>query len=73
LSVSLSSATNLVINGTNALPGATYITLASTDVGVPLTNWTALQTDIFDLNGNFTNNVPITPGIQQQFFLVQLP
>jgi hypothetical protein len=73
LSISLSSATNLVINATNALPGATCFTLASTNVAVPLTNWTVLQTNIFDLNGDFTNTVPLTPGIPQQFYLLELP
>jgi hypothetical protein len=67
------SGTNLVFNGTGGTAGSNYVMLASTNLTLPLTNWTALATNTFDGTGQFryTNNVnPVKP---RQFFIFKLP
>lgn len=58
---------------TNGTPGATNYLLSSTNLEVPLTNWTRLATNIFDASGNviLTNTVNLnTPG---QFYSIAVP
>jgi hypothetical protein len=64
---------SLVFSGTNGVPGGTYHVLTSTDVALPVANWTRLATNSFGPNGefNFTNQVnPLAP---QSFYVLQLP
>ena len=65
--------TNLTFNGTGGSPGSNYVVLASTNLTLPLTNWTALTTNTFDGSGQFhyTNNV--NPAKPQQFFILKSP
>ncbi len=44
-------------HGTNNGP---YYVLSSTNVALPLSNWTRLQTNSFDANGNFSFTNTIT-------------
>jgi fibronectin-binding autotransporter adhesin len=69
LSVSLVG-TTLLIHGTNNNGGQNfhYAVLTSTNVALPLTNWTALATNSFNLDGTFDYTNPITPGAVRQFF-----
>ena len=69
----LLSGTNLVFAGTGGVANANFYLLGSTDVSLPLTNWTRLLTNQFDSNGNFnfTNFVP--SDAPQDFYLLQLP
>jgi hypothetical protein len=67
------SGTNLVISGTNGTSLATYYVLTSTDVGLPLTNWTRLLTNMFDSSGNFNFTNAIDPNTPQRFYLLQTP
>ena len=49
------------------------IVLASTNLGLPLSNWTRLLTNQFDGSGNFNfTNAPGT-NAPQSFYLLQLP
>jgi hypothetical protein len=45
----------------------------STNLTLPLTNWTPVWTDTFDLSGSgqFTN--PFSPSTPQQFFNLVVP
>jgi len=64
---------NLVFRGSNGVPGWNYYVLASSNVTMPLSNWTRLATHVFDGSGNFsfTNGVPTNAS--RQFYLLQLP
>jgi alpha-galactosidase len=65
-------ANGIVFVGSNGVPGWPYFLLASTNVGMPLSNWTPLLSNAFDANGNFIfTNSPSSNA--QQFFIVQLP
>jgi fibronectin-binding autotransporter adhesin len=65
---------NATINATNGAPGATFLVLSSTNVSLPLSNWTALATNVFDVNGNIVNYT-VTNGVSgpQRFYLLQVP
>ncbi len=65
---------NFVIAGTNGnAPGTLFYTLASTNLALPLTNWTVLATNQFGAGGgfNFTNNYDLNN--LWQFFILRLP
>jgi len=58
-------------NGTLTNAANTYYVLASTNVALPLTNWTTVATQQFDLTGNFAfTNRGGTNG--QQFYLLKV-
>jgi len=64
---------SLIFRGTNGVPGATYHVLSSTDVGVPLANWTRIATNSFGLNGEFSCTNNIDALVPQSFYLLQVP
>ena len=66
------SGTNVVIS-INGTPGHQAILLSSTNLTVPLVNWTPVLTNTFGVTTylGFTNN--INPGNPQQFFIFKLP
>lgn len=61
---------NLVINGTNLNGGSSfhYTVLASTNLALPLTNWTVLSTNAFNADGTFTYTNAINPAMPTEFF-----
>jgi hypothetical protein len=71
-SFNLYAGTNLVINGTN-LGAGTYYVLASTNVTLPLTNWTVMATNVLSGSGNFAltaTNAVNTASVKQQFYIL---
>jgi glucuronoarabinoxylan endo-1,4-beta-xylanase len=68
------ASTNLVVAGTNGnAPGTFFYTLTSTNLALPLTNWTVISTNQFGPGGgfNFTNTFDSSKA--QQFFILRLP
>jgi autotransporter-associated beta strand protein len=66
------AAGNVVLSGTNnAGPGGTFSVLTSTNLSVPLTNWTVLTNGTFDSSGNFS--ITNATGGSRQFYLLQVP
>ena len=61
----------LVMTGSNGSPGAPYYVLATTNLALPVADWTVLSTNTFDPLGNFsfTNSAPAGP---QEYFLLRL-
>jgi len=70
-SISLSG-TSLIISGTNGTPGSQFATLTSTNVLLPLGQWTPIATNTFAA-GNFsvTNTIDVTSP--QNFFRLRVP
>jgi autotransporter-associated beta strand protein len=66
-SISLSG-TTLTISGTNGAGGGQYVLLGSTNVARPLSQWTPLLTNTFDVSGNFTNIVNLASPLE--FYLL---
>jgi len=64
---------NLIIAGTNGPANATYYLLASTDLTLPLTNWTLLATNVLDAQGNFVVTNVLNPYQPRQFYRLILP
>jgi hypothetical protein len=63
----------LMISGTNGTPGATYYVLGSTNLTVPLSNWTVIGSDVFDGDGSFSFGIDLDPTVPRQFFRLQVP
>ena len=73
--ISPSGANTLVLQGTGGPTngGYSYWLRSSTNMTLPLTNWSIVATNAFDAQGNFSNPIPLTPGTPQQFYRVQMP
>lgn len=65
--------TNLVLAGTNGPANGSYTVLASTNVTLPLSNWSPLATRQFDGQGSFNFTNALAPGIPQRFFQLRTP
>ncbi|HXC35737.1 MAG TPA: hypothetical protein VNV43_07660, partial [Candidatus Acidoferrales bacterium] len=68
------AAGNFIMSGTNnSGSGGTYQVLASTNLLLPLTNWTVLTTNSFTSTGNFsfTNGISGTNG--GKFYILRVP
>jgi autotransporter-associated beta strand protein len=63
----------ITLNGTNGIPSGSFTVLTSTNVALPLSNWTSVLTGAFDGSGNFSGSVPVDPSLPRQFFLLQMP
>jgi autotransporter-associated beta strand protein len=64
------SGTNVLIHGTNNnVPNTSfhYAVLTSTNISLPLSNWTATVTNPFNADGTFDYTNPIVPGTPRQF------
>jgi uncharacterized repeat protein (TIGR03803 family) len=70
--VSLSGA-NLVLNGINGQSGGTYYALMSTNLALPLSQWTPVATNVLSAGGNFTITATntVTRGVPQRFYILQ--
>jgi len=64
--------TNLILGGTNGVPGGTYYLLTSTNIALPLASWARAATNVFEANGSFSLTNTATVSAPQQFFLLQL-
>jgi hypothetical protein len=67
------SGTNTIISGTGGPANGSYWVLASTNVALPLTNWTQILTSQFDASGNFIFTNAISPAVPRRFYLLQMP
>lgn len=64
---------NVVITGTNNTGSAgTYHVLSTTNLTLPLANWTVLTNGSFNADGSFSTTNTVGAG-QQQFYLIQVP
>ncbi len=62
-----------IINGTGGTPNAAYSLLTSTNIALPLIDWTLLGTGTFDATGAFRITNTVAPGTPQRFFLIRQP
>ena len=66
------SGDGLSLNGTGGVGNANFYLLGSTNLALPVANWTRLLTNQFDGNGNFSLTNAINPGGPQTFYRLQL-
>jgi hypothetical protein len=66
---------NIVLNAVGGTPGNHLTILTSTDLTLPLAQWSVLTTGNFDSNGDFTYTVTgaLSSGQPQQFYLMESP
>jgi hypothetical protein len=68
------SSNNLTIQASGGFAGATYLTLTSTNLPLPLNQWIAIETNILTAGGSFS--VTLTnahnPATPQQFFTIEM-
>ncbi len=62
----------LVLRGTNGPANSVYTVLASVNPGLPLDQWSAIYTNVFEANGNFTVTNPLAAGIGARFFRLRV-
>ena len=70
-SVSISG-NGLIFIGTGGVGNANYFVLASTNIALPLANWTCILTNQFDSAGNFDFTNSINTNWPQTFYSLQL-
>jgi hypothetical protein len=65
------SGTTLTLTATNGVDGGRFVLLGTTNLTVPLNQWTPILTNNFGGSGdlNLSTNV-INPGVPQQFYLI---
>ena len=63
---------NLVLQGTNGTPNWNYTVLSSTNLTLPLAQWTATATNFFDASGNFNWTNSTGANGSQQFFVIKV-
>lgn len=66
------SGMNLIVSGTNGPASGKYFFLTSTNITLPISNWTPISTNTFDASGNFIFTNPINPGSPSLFYLLQV-
>jgi uncharacterized protein with beta-barrel porin domain len=67
------SGSNLVLSVTNGIPMANCYALTATNLNIPLSNWTRLATNSFDLTGNVAFTNPVVRTTPTRFYRAQLP
>jgi hypothetical protein len=63
----------VIINGTGGAAGAPYRILASTNVALPIAQWTPIITNQFSASGGFGYTNTVQPNKPAQFFRVSVP
>src|ERR1039458_3376436 len=72
-SIALRSGTNVIINGSGGTSNGVYYVLSSTNLNLPLANWTMIGgANLFDTNGNFNFTNTMNPARPAQFFALSL-
>jgi polygalacturonase len=69
----VSSNGNLVLSGSGGVVNGAYNVLTSTNLALPLNQWTPIATNQFDSSGNFIFTNAVQTNVPQTFFLLQLP
>ena len=71
--ISLAGA-NLIINGSNGVAGGIYAVLVSSNLMLPINQWTPVATNVLGANGPFTLTATnaVNPAAPQQFYLLQV-
>jgi hypothetical protein len=63
----------VIINGTGGSAGATYRILTTTNIGLPVAQWTPAATNQFGANGGFSHTNVIQPNLPALYFRVSMP
>jgi fibronectin type 3 domain-containing protein len=64
---------SFIVTGSGGTPNGDYYVLTSTNLALPLSNWTRIATNQFDAGGGFSSTNTINTDDQQSFYRLQLP
>ncbi len=64
---------SFVMSGTGGTQGNGYTVLTSTNVGLPVANWTPIYSNVFGAGGSFSFTNTIDPTNPYSFFLLRVP
>jgi len=67
------SGSDLVLSASGGTPGDAVMVLTTTNLALPLAQWTTNTTGVYDANGNFNYTVTgaLSSGLKQQYFKLQ--
>jgi len=69
--------TNLTVTGAGGGPNWPYLVYASTNLALPLSQWTPILTNVYDANGRFSVAIALAntvdPNAASQFFVLAFP
>jgi hypothetical protein len=65
--------TNIVFTGSGGNDGQQYRVLSSTNLTLPMAQWTPVQTNVFFNGGNLSNAVPVDPAQKTLYFRIAVP
>ncbi len=71
-SISLNG-TNVIIVGAGGPPGSPYHIMASTNIALPISQWTPVATNMFDGSGSFRYTNAIEADLPARLFRIALP
>jgi hypothetical protein len=64
---------NFLFNATGGIPNAGYTLLTTTNVALPLAEWTTNSTGTFDGAGSVSASIPVDPAVPAAFFWLRTP
>jgi hypothetical protein len=64
---------NLIVTGSSGTAGASYTVLSTTNLALPLSEWTTNTVGTFSTSGGFTNSILHNASPAQEFFLLRTP
>jgi hypothetical protein len=67
------SGSSAVLSGWGGVAGQSYYILASTNLSLPLSNWTPIATNIFGSGGSFRFTIAPVSLLRQQYYEIQPP
>jgi len=65
--------TALIWSGSGGAAGASFSVLSSTNLNLPVTNWSVIGSRSFDSNGNFAVTNFLSPASPNQFYAIRIP
>ena len=73
ISVNFIGLTNVVLSGNAGVINGNlpYWIRSTTNLALPLSLWSWASTNVFNLDGSFSNALPVTPGTPQLFYRLQ--
>ena len=64
---------SLIIRASNGLPGSSFSLITSTNLTLPLSEWSATATGVFDGSGASSNSISVNLTEPARFFRIQQP
>jgi hypothetical protein len=72
IAAATASGGTLKFTATNSVPGLSCVIISSTNLALPLSQWTVLATNSFDASGNFSFTNATGLNVLQTFYALRL-